>query len=156
MAIRPLSVGQLIASVEIATGQKTRTAFGTFGQRDPDVAAQTLRRRQFAAAFRRAAGNAKSAAGIPQALALMNGELVSQATSPATSPLLQSIQAPFFSARQRLDVLFLATLARFPDNQEVARLNELLDRAPTSDRRRELESDILWALLNSAEFSCNH
>jgi hypothetical protein len=49
--------------------------------------------------------------------------------------------------------LYLATLSRFPDEDELAFLKTQISAAP--DRRAGL-ADVLWAVLNTREFSTNH
>jgi hypothetical protein len=93
--------------------------------------------------------------GIPQALTLMNGAAVSNATDLMQSPVLQSLEAPFFTPEQRVEVLFLATLSRPPYTDERESFVEYVAQSTTGDLRRGL-SDVLWALLNSAEFTLNH
>ncbi|HZY88740.1 MAG TPA: DUF1549 and DUF1553 domain-containing protein [Gemmataceae bacterium] len=52
---------------------------------------------------------------IPQALAMMNSNLVNTATHPAKSELLAAVnEAPFLSTAGRVEALFLATLCRKP------------------------------------------
>lgn len=94
--------------------------------------------------------------GIPQALTLMNGQVVRQATDLSQSDLLTALDAPFFSNEQRLEVLFLSTLARFPTDEERAWIVEYVDQGGTKGDSREALGDVLWALLNSAEFVLNH
>ncbi len=94
--------------------------------------------------------------GIPQSLTLMNGEPVSNATGPSTGGLLKSLEAPFFSDDQRIEVLFLATLARAPRPDEMWWLREALPSTASQEERTQGLADILWALLNSAEFALNH
>ena len=94
--------------------------------------------------------------GVPQALTLMNGPLMRQATDLSQSDLLVALDAPFFSTERRVEVLFLSTLARLPDDAERTTFSAHVERAGSdSDRRRAL-GDILWALLNTAEFTLNH
>lgn len=52
-----------------------------------------------------------------------------------------------------IDELYLATLSRLPTAQERERVREALTSAPT---RAEGFEDLLWALLNTAEFISNH
>ncbi|MBX3439868.1 MAG: DUF1553 domain-containing protein, partial [Planctomycetaceae bacterium] len=93
-------------------------------------------------------------AGIPQALSLMNGQLIQNATGMTSSGILRSLEAPFFSDEQRVETLFLATLSRPPDDAE---RQTMLNYVTTSEgARAERLGDILWALLNSAEFTLNH
>ena len=94
--------------------------------------------------------------GIPQALTLMNGSLVDGATGLQSSGLLKSLEAPFFSRDQRIEILYFATMARPPKPSEKALLEEYITVDATGDQRREALSDVLWALLNSAEFTMNH
>jgi hypothetical protein len=94
-------------------------------------------------------------AGILQALGLINGSDLAEATDPERSPLLGSLQAPFFTDDDRIRTLFLATLARQPAEEELSLCQTQLARHPASDRGQGF-SDILWVLLNSAEFAFNH
>jgi hypothetical protein len=94
-------------------------------------------------------------AGIPQALTLMNGARMTQATSPATSGLLRSLGAPFYSDSQRIETLFLATLSRPPSDTELAGFGQYVADA-SQDSHKQAYADLLWALLNSAEFTLNH
>ncbi len=66
------------------------------------------------ASARRSSRPTEFQSGIPQALTLMNGTTVSSATDLMQSPMLQSLEAPFFTHQERVDVLFLATLSRLP------------------------------------------
>ena len=94
--------------------------------------------------------------GIPQALTLMNGSLVDGATGLQSSGLLKSLEAPFFSRDQRIEILYFATLARPPKPSERVLLEEYISAEATGDQQRQALSDVLWALLNSAEFTMNH
>jgi hypothetical protein len=94
-------------------------------------------------------------AGVLQALALLNGRDLAEATDPVNSPLLGSIQAPFFGDDDRLRTLFLATFTRQPTDEELTLCRAQLAKYSESDRAKAF-SDILWSLLNSAEFALNH
>jgi hypothetical protein len=94
--------------------------------------------------------------GIPQALTLMNGSLISDATGLANSGLLKSLEAPFFDDDQRIEVIYLATLSRRPTPAEWNVLREYVADRPPEAGLAEPLADILWALLNSAEFTMNH
>src|SRR5207247_2655948 len=85
-------------------------------------------------------------AGIPQALRLMNspqlsngGALLNQAAKAGAKPA------------EVIETLYLATLARRPSEGETKRLVAHLDAA--GKETRKAYSDILWALLNSSEFT---
>jgi hypothetical protein len=94
-------------------------------------------------------------AGLPQALMLMNGMEIGEATNVEQSSLLIALSAPFFSDAQRLETIFLATVARTPTEEEQAEFLTLLKDTP-KEERQEMIGDILWALLNSSEFALNH
>ncbi|MCA9086125.1 MAG: DUF1553 domain-containing protein, partial [Planctomycetaceae bacterium] len=94
--------------------------------------------------------------GIPQALTLMNGQLIENATGLSSSGLLKSLEAPFFSNEQRLEVLYLATLSRPPRANEWELLRDYVPENATGNELQEALADVLWALLNSAEFTMNH
>jgi hypothetical protein len=96
-------------------------------------------------------------AGIPQALTLMNGRLVREATDIAGSDILVALDAPFFASEaERVETLFLSTLSRVPSDVERAKFVTYAERRAAENQRRRGLSDILWALLNSAEFALNH
>ena len=94
-------------------------------------------------------------AGTLQALMLMNGRLTDEATAHDRSSLLGAASAPFLSDDERIDLLFLATFARAPaDDERAAFLDELQQCETPADRQRAL-SDMLWALVNTTEFAFN-
>ena len=95
-------------------------------------------------------------AGIPQALTLMHGTLVHSATDLTSSGLLKSISAPFFTDQQRVETLFLSTLSRFPAKSEQQTMLAHLKEAGNAEERSQAFGNILWALLNSAEFTFIH
>jgi uncharacterized protein DUF1549/uncharacterized protein DUF1553 len=94
-------------------------------------------------------------AGVLQALSLLNGRDLAEATDPERSPLLGSLKAPFFTDDDRLKTLFVATFCREPAESELTVCRQQLARY-SSDERGKAYGDILWALLNSAEFALNH
>ncbi|MCH8970317.1 MAG: hypothetical protein IIA66_14520, partial [Planctomycetes bacterium] len=111
----------------------------------------------FVARFRNPGGPSSGyQAGIPQALTLMNGGVVARATDLRRRGLLQALDAPFFNDAQRVETLFLATLSRLPGELEREQFTRYVESGgPRGDRRQAL-GDVLWALLNSAEFTLNH
>ena len=74
----------------------------------------------------------------------------------ATSGLLKSLAAPFFNDEQRLDALFLSTLSRYPELAERELMLKVIAEAKSAEEKQEALGDVLWALLNSAEFTFNH
>ncbi|MGE3314809.1 MAG: DUF1549 and DUF1553 domain-containing protein [Planctomycetaceae bacterium] len=93
---------------------------------------------------------------ILQALALMNGRMVSDAAVEQKSPTLQSLfERSSEPASAKIDALYLATLSRFPTESERAKLVDYLAVNESKELSRRL-GDVLWVLLNSVEFGCNH
>jgi hypothetical protein len=86
-------------------------------------------------------------AGIPQALRLMNGPQFNAAM--ANSPLVRSGKP----ALQAVQELYVATLSRRPTPRELERALVYVGRQREA---RQGLSDVLWAILNSSEFSLNH
>ncbi len=101
--------------------------------------------------------SAEYEAGIPQALTLMNGGVVREATDLAGSAILVAMDAPFFeSEAERVETLFLSTLSRMPTDREREKFVTSVERRAAENQRRRALGDVLWALLNSAEFALNH
>jgi hypothetical protein len=94
---------------------------------------------------------------ILQALALMNGKYIDDATSLERSETLAAVSnAPFLDSRGKIETLCLSALGRKPRADESARLVKYLEKGgPSGDPQRAL-ADIFWVLLNSAEFLLNH
>lgn len=96
-------------------------------------------------------------AGVPQALMLMNGVEVAESVN-SSNGLLAALEAPWFNDPQRMETLFLATLSRRPNSDEQAMFLEHIQATEANNAagRTEALGDVLWALLNSAEFAMNH
>jgi hypothetical protein len=92
--------------------------------------------------------------GIPQALLLMNGPLVTRATALEDSLTLRAVvEAPFLKEAEKLDTLFLAAYSRLPRADEQDRLLKVVRARPGDpEARRQAYANIFWALLNSPEF----
>jgi hypothetical protein len=98
---------------------------------------------------------------IIQALTLMNGNFVEQATRPRGGELLTAVvEAPFLNERGRVETIYLATLSRRPTEKEMEQVLAFLVKGGSGDNpseaRTEAVADLFWALLNSAEFVFNH
>jgi hypothetical protein len=94
-------------------------------------------------------------AGTLQVLMLMNGAFTDAVSAPDRSSLLGALNAPFMDDDERVNSLFLATLARMPDADEQAACLEELAKCEAPADRQRAQSDMLWALLNSTEFAFN-
>jgi hypothetical protein len=95
-------------------------------------------------------------AGVLQALTLLNGNETDAATNLEQSALLTGLEAPLFNDEERVETLFLATLSRRPAAEERSQFVEYVNRGGATENPREALSDVLWALMNSAEFGLNH
>lgn len=154
MAVKSLTAEQLYDSLQVATARRElpRTMMPDVGIPGLDPA-----RAEFLDKFRSASGSAvEYQAGIPQSLTLMNGQLIAQATDVESSDLLRALQAPFMDDDQRIETLFLAVLSRPPHKAEQSKFTAYLESRLTDAERRSALSDMLWALLNTAEFTLNH
>ena len=94
---------------------------------------------------------------ILQALSMMNGQFISEATDLTRSQTLAAVtDAPFLSTREKIETLYLATLSRFPNDQERAQLTDFIEGQDSQVDSEAALADIFWALLNSSEFLLNH
>ncbi|MEO0530843.1 MAG: DUF1549 domain-containing protein [Planctomycetota bacterium] len=167
--LRQLTAEQIYESLIAAT-----RADETLSADDRDAARRRWLR-QFTTAFGNDEnGEATSFNGsIPQALAMMNSELMRRATSlewakrmkksssdakyteKQPAGFLSSIAADTsLSNADRVNKLYLAALARKPDRSELALCNKLL--AAREGDAAEALRDVWWALLNSNEFILQH
>jgi hypothetical protein len=93
------------------------------------------------------------AAGIPQALLMMNGKLTNDAVNQETSRLLRAVtESPFFETRDRIEALYLAVLTRRPSADESKAIQAYLESKADEPSRDRALGELLWALLNSPEF----
>jgi hypothetical protein len=155
MNIKSFTAEQLYDCIAVAT-QKSKVAGAT-----PNVSGLLrfgdMSRQAFVEQFRAPTNELTDYhAGIPQALTLMHGGLIQNATDLSTSGLLSSLAAPFFTDEQRLETLFLSTLSREPEAAERDVMLKSISAAKSDTDRQRALGDVLWALLNSAEFTFNH
>jgi hypothetical protein len=90
---------------------------------------------------------------IPQALMMMNGELVQNAISEKKGSYLNTVLLEKGNEQTKLRELYLSTLSRPPSSREINASKKVLKGAKTP---LEAYQDLYWALLNSNEFICNH
>lgn len=104
---------------------------------------------------------------LPQALAMMNGDLVQRAVSGAESTRLAEILRSTPDEAERIRRITLAVLSRHPTREELSAVRELVrrnvrqmvqsGRAPSARVAvEESLRDVFWAYLNSSEFIVNH
>jgi hypothetical protein len=152
MTLKPMSPEQLFDSLLVATAaHKTGTGAADDRRRDAWL-------RQFIFAF----GNDEEDEGssfqgtIPQALMMMNGDLMEQAVGgkPGSflADLLNEAQAQRNPGLYMVNNIYVAALSRMPTARERAAVQRYVDHYP--DTICVLE-DVFWALLNSNEFVLN-
>jgi hypothetical protein len=96
-------------------------------------------------------------ATILQALSLMNGAFITNATSLEQSDVFTAIvDFPEITDEQKIEAFFLSALSRFPAETESKRLTAYIDSTVTDEDKTHAYSDLFWALLNSSEFLLNH
>ena len=94
---------------------------------------------------------------ILQALALMNGGFVSEATSLDRSRTLTAVvEFPALGTGDRVEALYLAALGRRPEAKRLAGLVAYVDAGGVTKDPAAALADVFWALLNSSEFLLNH
>ncbi|MDZ4784397.1 MAG: DUF1549 and DUF1553 domain-containing protein [Planctomycetia bacterium] len=155
MSIKTLSADQLYDSLlKVMRRQRTNN---DMSPEQAFLMGLDPERQAFRAKFQSpTAGGPELQSGIPQALTLMNGAQIVEATDLERSGLLGALEAPFLSDEERVEALFLSSLTRLPTEQESSVLSTYLANGGANGDRRQALSDVCWALLNSAEFSLNH
>jgi hypothetical protein len=152
MGVKGLTTEQVVASLIEATGH--RDAAG----RAPGPDATARLTAELNGAFARQPGKpTEFQTSIPQALALMNGKFVSDATGLELSGTLAAVaNAPFLDTAGRVETLYLAALGRLPTGPERTKVVGYVEKGgPSGDPDKAL-ADVFWALLNSSEFALNH
>jgi hypothetical protein len=89
---------------------------------------------------------------LSQVLHLINNDRIHDKVIANGSRVARLLKAKKTDA-DIVEELYLATLSRLPSARERDQVRELLAEAPS---RKEGLEDLLWALLNMAEFACNH
>lgn len=160
-AVRPLTADQLFDSIARALQRDAEPLYPGA----PQLASLDARRMAFTARMKRTSRDpTEFDAGAQQALMLLNGPDTAAAVSEAQGALLAALSAPFFDDSERVESLFLSTVSRPPAPDEESRMLSYLRAAKTSDDETAEKGgeqanplgDVLWALLNSAEFATNH
>ena len=145
-----MTAGQLYDSLQRVHMRNQRTG-------SPRSSAEWRGRRLFLSKMHmRGAMPSEFEAGMIHALTILNGMETAAATSVGESGLLTALGAPFFTDEQRVETLFLATLSRRPRDEERATFVEYIKGREPNRSSPQALSDVLWALLNSAEFMLNH
>jgi hypothetical protein len=154
MAVRGLSPEQLFDSLAEATEFRELSSPEARVPGDPRDRSP---RGEFLARFGGQDRRTDIETTVLQALLLMNGRFVADATSLERSKTLATIaDAGSIDMARRVETLYLVALARKPRAEELARLVRYANSGgPSGDPKKAL-GDIFWALLNSGEFMLNH
>ncbi|WP_165227449.1 DUF1549 and DUF1553 domain-containing protein [Aquisphaera insulae] len=153
MQLRPMTPEQLFDSLLTATGAH-RTGNALTGDRKRDAWL-----RQFTFAFGNDEGEESTnfQGTIPQALMMMNGELMNDALSGKGGSFLEGIVEEAQQVRSPgaflVNQVYYAALSRPPGRKEADRAVRYLENNPDSLR---VIQDLFWALLNSNEFILIH
>ena len=91
---------------------------------------------------------------IPQALMMMNGDLMQKAVGVDPGSVLVQILQENTSDAEKIRRLYLVALCRYPSLQELNGLKRVV--STTNSPRLIAFQDLFWALLNSNEFMLNH
>jgi hypothetical protein len=149
--LRQMEAEQLYESLIVATA-----ADNTYSRKESgDMKEKWLR--QFSQAFGTDENDESTTfnGSIPQALALMNGELVRRATGNQPGSMLARVAMdPKRDNAEKIRYLYMAGLARVPTRQELNISNELL--VARGGNVGAALQDIWWAVLNTNEFILNH
>jgi hypothetical protein len=145
--VRTLSPDQVLASIDQALSLKKGRGLGL--QFTPEG-------RTLMARLEESRGTTPTdfKGGIPQSLLLMNGAVITEATTLDSSLTLRAVvEAPFLNETEKLKTLFLAAYSRPPRPEEQERLLKVVRAKPDDEQaRRQAYANIFWALLNSPEF----
>lgn len=157
MLAKPLTPEQLYDSFALLTPLAAKAdAYGPEANLPPGMLLEDPQRADFVRRMRPPPGSATEyRAGTLQALLMMNGRAMTEITAAGGSNLLGAVSAPFLNDGERIDALFLSTLARQPDDNEQAMCLAALEDCKDQPERDRALSDVLWALLNSTEFAFN-
>jgi hypothetical protein len=154
MQLKPMSPEQLFDSLLTAT-MAHHTGSGDDGNKKRDAWMQQF---LFAFANDEAEESTSFQGTIPQALMMMNGELMGTALSGKPGSFLcevveQAQRQGRSPETHMVSSLYLAALSRYPSPKELGRARLYLESFPDS---LQVLQDLFWALLNSNEFVLNH
>ncbi len=100
--------------------------------------------REFGQSDRDSVENANHDASVPQALVLMNGQMMTSILNPWSQLMLSVKQARY--PDDQVAAIYLATLSRRPTSHEVALWSQAQSKGAST-----LE-DLIYALLNTRQF----
>lgn len=152
MALKGLSPEQLFDSIAQATGYHE-----PYGNRNQFGMMNNTPREDFLQMFDNSRDSViEQQTTILQALAMMNGQFVSDATGIEKSATLAAVaEFPLMTTGERIEALYLAAFSRKPRPEELARLEKYVGSGGAAKDPKKALSDVFWVLLNSSEFLFN-
>ncbi|MBM4074394.1 MAG: DUF1553 domain-containing protein [Planctomycetes bacterium] len=143
MNIKPMSGEQFFATVAQAIDYQPPVQSQGAGRGDDPV------RRRILNEFATAENYSDPETSVSQALMLMNSSLINDAIHRRNEEPIQE------SVETMVESLFLKVLCRPPRSEEIKAIESYMDQADDNNKERQI-ADILWSLLNTAEFRWNH
>jgi len=153
MSLKPMTPELLFDSLITATSAHKASGGDTAKKRDEWM-------KQFVVTFANDEGEEGSnfQGTIPQALMMMNGPLMEQATGGKPGSFLDDLKVRALRNSKSpptymVNNLYLAALSRYPTPAEMRETSKMLSTYPDT---LEVLQDVFWALMNSNEFVLNH
>ena len=149
--LKPMTAEQLYDSLIVATNAHKS---GRSGWEQSEKQRQTWLQ-QFVQAFGTDDGEESNSfdGTIPQALMMMNGELVKDAVSVKSGSLLGDLLSGKGDESKKIQRLYMMALGRMPSRPEIGAAQKYFNSNPD---QLAVFQDLFWALLNSNEFIFNH
>jgi hypothetical protein len=111
---------------------------------------------EFVSKFNSTSKVTETQTSILQALMLMNGKFLGDATNVEKSETLAAVaDAPFMDNARRIETLYISALGRKPHPEELQKLVKYIETGDSAKQKQRL-GDVYWTLLNSVEFRVNH
>ncbi len=152
MAVKGLTADQLFDSLAVATGYKEPAEAPAQPGTPQPMSPRAAFLARFASPGQTPAENQRS---IQQALMLMNGGFIADATRNENTTLKAVLNDHTLDTAGQIEALFLATLSRKPTPAEARRFGKYVESGGERKDPRLALGDVFWVLLNSAEFSLN-
>ncbi len=156
-AVRRLTAEQMADALDFATGTRekyTGLPLGTRAIQLPDAGVKSYLLDTFGRPPRQITCECERTTqpNIAQALHLLNGDALNKKIANPAGRVDTLLKAKKTN-EQIVEELYLTTLSRVPNQDEIDRAHRWIREAPNA---REGLQDLLWALLNSREFLFNH
>lgn len=150
MAIKPMSGEQFFATLSQAIGYQPQAKYQGTGRGDDPLRRRVLNQ------FPSSGLYSNPETSVSEVLNLMNGQLTVSAVSQESGTLIQTLMKERnLSPEDQIDQLCLLALGRLATAEERQELATYLKEGEANTLGKRL-GDVLWVLLNTAEFRWNH